>query len=555
MNKTKLTALLLAALLVSSGCVSEKIKQHTHDPESAEISKNEFYFKDGLPDIGKYKAAKAEIADGAYDLEFVPSEDYGTLLPFAGKMYDYATKDGNDGQALMFGRLSYAKYGFCTSDGKIVKMPVYDYISVQSAANNTYYSASHDVANTDASDDYYESSSTASYIIPYDGRWSINCFRNFNGEGSWLDRVFDNGEFSVGEYYYAKDSDNGQSRITYYNGNGEVTAAVNKYDFIGEPVNGISVAVSYTADGPEYMYIDKNGNQLLGTYSYASPFSENMTAAVTLTDGKSGIIDSSGSFIVQPEYENISKGDDSYCDFTYFQGTKSDGKRYLFDGSGKLIKTVDYDNYITVYGDSADSAVYSYYDVTTDEQVFKRMSDDSDVVCRENGLKPNTVSCVNGYLFCVDGDNTAYMIDYDGNTYAKLESFESVTYDELSGDKMIYQMTLPDKDDEADSLYGAYSERFTVYDIKNKCVIDRLDGYTWARFCDKNQRYVVFEHANGNNSLYDTEKKEFVFENCRLVYTYQSCGKTYFSVLTDTNTSLYGEDMKLIMSMSVDTTV
>lgn len=557
MNKHKLFALLLAALLLSPGCVSEKIKDHTHDPENTEVSRSEFYFKDGLPDIGEYKTQKNVILDGAYDLNFVPSDSYGTLLPYAGKMYDYKNETGNDYSAMMFGGLSYAKYGFCTSDGKIVKMPLYDHITVQSTGNDTYYSASHDTADTDVGDDYYESISTESYIIPHDGRWHIDCFRDFNGEGNWLDRVFDDGEFTVSEYHSGNNPDSAQTGITYYNKDGKATSAIKKYDFVGEFVNGIAVAANYGADGPVYVYIDKNGNELFGSYSYAATFSDDMTAAVTVADGKSGIIDSDGNFVLQPEYESVSKGDGSYCDFEYFQGTKSDGKRYIFDSKGKLIKTVDYDNYITIYG-SSDNAVYSYYDVTAEKQVFKRMSDDSEIVCRENGLSPNTVSNVKGYLFCVDTDNTAYMIDYDGNTYAKLDNFEDTVYTDVTGDKMLYQMTLDEESDgnnEEYSLYGSYKQKFTVYDIKNKSVIADFDGYAWAEFCDENQRYVKFELIDGSDSLYDTEKKEFVFENCRIIYCYNACGKTYFSVLTDTKTSLYGEDMNLIMSMPVDKTV
>ena len=119
-------------------------------------------------------------------------------------------------------------------------------------------------------------------------------------------------------------------------------------------------------------------------------------------------------------------------------------------------------------------------------------------------------------------------------------------------------MTLDEESDgnnEEYSLYGSYKQKFTVYDIKNKSVIADFDGYAWAEFCDENQRYVKFELIDGSDSLYDTEKKEFVFENCRLIYCYNACGKTYFSVLTDTKTSLYGEDMNLIMSMPVDKTV
>ncbi len=62
--------------------------------------------------------------------EFIPSDDYGTVMPFIGRFAE--GKEGN---------YSYKeeRVGFCTADGKIICDAVYDFRGALSTDNYVYY--------------------------------------------------------------------------------------------------------------------------------------------------------------------------------------------------------------------------------------------------------------------------------------------------------------------------------------------------------------------------------------------------------------------------------
>ncbi|MBQ6118343.1 MAG: hypothetical protein IJK98_03840 [Clostridia bacterium] len=81
-----------------------------------------------LPDIGTYQPKKAEYFYGAPLREFRASDDYGALLPYS--------LGGNPAEYGSLGR-----YGFMTTDGKIVTGPIYESVYGEDFGGKTVYIA------------------------------------------------------------------------------------------------------------------------------------------------------------------------------------------------------------------------------------------------------------------------------------------------------------------------------------------------------------------------------------------------------------------------------
>ena len=111
MKKTLLSFyIVLGCILALSSCKENK--------------KNEFVFslENGLYDIGEYEHNKKyEQFTGEACYEFVPRDDYGTLIPFSNgvKMFtsDYMSQYTPETQ-----------YGLCTLDGRVVVEPIFSNI-------------------------------------------------------------------------------------------------------------------------------------------------------------------------------------------------------------------------------------------------------------------------------------------------------------------------------------------------------------------------------------------------------------------------------------------
>ena len=130
MKRTLLCLLLICALLLCAcGRTEETVTTEpttappttaaptTKAPEPETVISYDFRLKE-LPDIGKHQAKQAAYFYDAPLQEFKTSDRYGTLIP-------YRFSDNQSGYS------SIRKYGFMTTDGKIVTAPIYENIYEQ----------------------------------------------------------------------------------------------------------------------------------------------------------------------------------------------------------------------------------------------------------------------------------------------------------------------------------------------------------------------------------------------------------------------------------------
>ncbi len=94
----------------------------------------------------------------------------------------------------------------------------------------------------------------------------------------------------------------------------------------------------------EYYYIDIDGNKKLGPYLFAGTFEKNK-AAVQDKDGKWGIINIKGEYIVQPKYEDIKLTESGGYTLSEKVIAKENGKYNIYNENlNKIIVNIDADN-------------------------------------------------------------------------------------------------------------------------------------------------------------------------------------------------------------------
>ncbi len=138
----KLFTLLLVSVLLFPSCtqVAEPTEAHTvastelptetptEDPYAPIGDENTFLLP-ALPDIGKYEADKVKRWYDGPMPELIPTDEYGTLVPYAGDVAEYEILNDGLGKDSVYGTYTTRlRYGLCTVDGVIVTDPLYDYI-------------------------------------------------------------------------------------------------------------------------------------------------------------------------------------------------------------------------------------------------------------------------------------------------------------------------------------------------------------------------------------------------------------------------------------------
>ena len=114
--------------------------------------------------------------------EFIPSEDYGEIVPFIG---GFVSDE--------YGHYREARIGFCTLDGKIVCDPVYSGVVCSNSENYIFYVVRIPEIEDTAEDKYLSTSSTKGLITRNDGKVAVE-IDSANYDGIYI------GENSINVY-------------------------------------------------------------------------------------------------------------------------------------------------------------------------------------------------------------------------------------------------------------------------------------------------------------------------------------------------------------------
>ena len=186
----KLFVLLCVIVYLTSCGINIKNTPNQSVTNSQRDNKNTFYINGELPDIGEFSLNIHRFYD-EYTPNFIPSDEYGEILPFIGKSKLYQTSY-DDG---FYASQIYSSYGFCTVDGKIVCDANENYESVYYTCTDDgfgYYTVRE--INNETPEDYDTFEISNTLIIPQSGKWVLEL-----GPRSWLSSA-GGGIFSVTEY-------------------------------------------------------------------------------------------------------------------------------------------------------------------------------------------------------------------------------------------------------------------------------------------------------------------------------------------------------------------
>ncbi len=233
-----------------------KQQQQTQTPDAP---KTEFYIDGDLPEIGEYTGNK--WYDRFYDeptYTFIPSDEYGTIIPYVGKVKAYSTSDYPDDSAM------YTYFsGFCTTDGKIVMdaSVKVEYIYTYTTNDGfTYYEFNYSAEQDEAS--MYDYMPTESFIVPSSGKWCIRLT-----PGSWV-RFAGDGFIAV-----AMCPELEQNEGYYY----PVPNSIVLYDYDGNKISELNNVVSYSefSQGYSAVSFDRDVSEIYGN---AAETAENVEA-------------------------------------------------------------------------------------------------------------------------------------------------------------------------------------------------------------------------------------------------------------------------------------
>ena len=265
-----------------------------------------------LPDIGEYEAEDApERWYADYMGELIPSDEYGELIPYIGyerkfvfEMYDETA-------------VKYAQYfGLCTTDGVIVTDPVY----INVTENSGYYLLQSQPIYEERRiyHKFYLAAKDGSSFIELDGCANV-CY--YVGNGIYCSR----------EAYESVDG------LQYINRDGTVLWEVDYLDLSGIPDlvgSADDVVIMHDYSARTFYFVDgymRCTSALFKRISYAT---HDRYIVEELENGKYGIIDLNGEYILPSEYDYIDYDEGRYL-------LCRDGKSYVTDETFSVIATFE----------------------------------------------------------------------------------------------------------------------------------------------------------------------------------------------------------------------
>ncbi len=545
MKKAVLIAVLVLLLLLTS------CKVDVTDTRSPNV-----FHMDALPDIGTFSGmAKVERFYEELTYDFVPSDEYGKILPYVGsyRLFETPKVEGDDWHTEM----GYCTYGFCTTDGKIV-MDASDkntYIMYSTTDDGFgYYTVTREARQKDDAPDEYLPTET--YVIPLDGSWCLK----FDGN-SWVSN-------SGGGYIVVCDypEDGSDVRTHLYDYDGNLVKTIEGVDSTGIYSHGLMLISEWTSDGYRAHFIDENEDIVLGPYSAASDFNEYGITAVT---------DVNGAYLVNTEGERLTGYYDSfYKEFSddikkqVFVGRYKDNNKVsdVYSGDGIHIGTAEGSTYYSFRFPDNGEIYYYYtyfpenekgYPIYNEERmIWKNLRTGEDFVCKEFGVSPSSYSGTDNCFIHLDKEqNKAILMNGDGETVAVIDGANEVVNTSEYGEFVIciegeYNYGI----DELTGLPFKDTRKTHIYDTKKGEIVYSVDASGNTHFADKRKRFLmisIYDEASlfgGEVAswLFDTVSGKIVFENCNDISLYDIEGVTYINVCTENSSALYDENFNVI---------
>ncbi len=545
MKKAVLIAVLVLLLLLTS------CKVDVTDTRSPNV-----FHMDALPDIGSFSGmAKVERFHEELTYDFVPSNEYGKIVPYVGsyRLFETPKVEGDDWHTEM----GYASYGFCTTDGKIV-MDASDkntYIMYHTTDDGFgYYTVTREARQKDDAPDEYLPTET--YVIPLDGSWCLK----FDGN-SW---VSNSGGGYIGVCDYPEDGSDVRTHLYDYDGN--LVKTIEGVDSTGTFSQGLILISEWTDDGYRAHFIDENEEIVLGPYSSASDFNEYGITAVT---------DVNGAYLVNTKGERLT----GYYD-SFYKESSDDMKKQVFVGRYKdnnKVSDVYSDGGIHI-GTAEGSTYYSFrfpdngeiyyyytyfpenekgYPIYNEERmIWKNLRTGEDFVSKEFGVSPSSYSGTDNCFIHLDKDqNKAILMNGDGETVSVIDGANEVVNTSEYGEFVIYiEGEYNYGIDELTGLPFKDTRKTHIYDTKKGEIVYSVDASGNTHFADEKKRFLmisVYDEASlfgGEVAswLFDTVSGKIVFENCKDISLYEIEGVTYINVCTENSSALYDENFNVI---------
>lgn len=283
-----------------------------------------------------------------------PSDSYGRLLQFEGEAL-YSTGD--------YGWQAGSKYGLVTMTGCIVLDPVcsniyrlstYDYMR-RTTTYQDLYVLEKVVYDPDMEYDEWTQGYTTMYALAaLDGSWATDfefcsIYSCELGAVCVLDQ-----EENIAVCY------DGTGTVVFDTRNWAIRERMADYGLYGLTYFSDGYALVALEDGG-YVFVDPQGEVLDiagtdgGRVNYASGFSCGLAAAAPAGDAGTGYIDTTGRWVLEPQYQH---GGDFINDRAVV--TSAEGKNYAIDTSGRRLYEFPGNTYLEL--DEEGNCCYSLYD-------------------------------------------------------------------------------------------------------------------------------------------------------------------------------------------------
>lgn len=530
--KRKLISLLTLSLILLCSCNKEKTN---YDNENEE-NRGKFSIADSdisETDVFSGKKYYKRIYD-EYKMEFLPSDDYGKILPFVGKAKVYNTSDEEDYNTSEV----YMTYGFCTTDGRIITDPSSDIAYV-------YHDCSKDGFG------YYclvpDSESGRSVLIPDDGTWALELEEN-----SWISYV--NGGYIAVDFF--TDYEASLTKIYDYSGN-----FLKEFENDGATLYGISnglfLFVKYSDIDLSYSFLNLEGETVFGPYSEAFDFNKYGITAVSDFNGDSYLMDIYGNRLTDVPYKNITtvQNNGECVAFRAWQ-TENGFVSDIYYPNGDFITSIsnelDYSDIIVDEGD----VIFGFY---TEDGYKYRFSDGTPIISEKTGKETNEYCPHDGVFRYENEDNgECVLFDKNGKTVSSLFDVEYICG--INDDKniVVYVSGKSERfhNEETDENIVTDNSRINVYDVTKKEIVFSVEGSGGATFYGKNGRYLCISACKDDGTpfgglsqyyLFDVEKEKAMFENCMDISVEIMDDKEYYTICKKNSCTLYDGDFNILV--------
>ena len=471
-----------------------------------------------LPNQGE----KVQRINPSFTDTLVPSDEYGKLIPYIGGYYQYKSTGVGESKVL------YAPvYGLSTADGRTVTDPVYDSVRIYAMSGTGYIYEL--VTGSDGS----EPSLGRHWLASEDGTWIFEIptgsrlTDNIGGGMVMLERirtvrkktfVYQDFYDYSGNFVFTFDKAMAEDENTSY--------TIGRFADGLAPVNTVVAEPAEDSEEAEpektvsAFYIDVSGKKTYEGFIYCGEFHGGY-AVVADKDGKYGVINTNGEYLINPEYRAIN--------YNYEKGYFACGAQGYFDildMTGVQVKRVLCDRgNVEVLG--FDTMIYKRTNSSTGRSEYFYADTDVPFTCEETGQFPDETGNLGGLYVC-SYSGSANIFDESGKTVTVLDDFGSLV-----------------------CKYGDYIMAVNSNGTKTAVISlgsGKATGWINMSFEDRQafaDRYIVLKSQSKDKpvySLYDIETGTFVYENCDRIETAVTASDEYLLVLKDGKTAVY--DMK-----------